>query len=229
MNTIPTKINRYNVYNKGNRLLGVGEEMTLPDFEPSSETVTGAGILGEIDDPTVGYFSNQELEIPFRLLDKETADMMDMTKAVQLEIRGAQQTTNTEGDTTTTTGDGTSVEVRCTVPTDQTVFPGLKATIGIDAGSVTGALLAPVSAVEGSFTAGSVWVLSDPSDPKTAVKTAVTLGITDGTNIQITEGVKEGDTILQYVPGKDITRTGKPNTCEPDYSVCYDENGEEIR
>ena len=53
MNTIPTKINRYNVYNKGNRLLGVGEEMTLPDFEPSSETVTGAGILGEIDDPTV--------------------------------------------------------------------------------------------------------------------------------------------------------------------------------
>ena len=89
MNTIPTKINRYNVYNKGNRLLGVGEEMALPDFEPSSETVTGAGILGEIDDPTVGYFGNQELEIPFRLLDKETADMMDMTKAVQLEIRGA--------------------------------------------------------------------------------------------------------------------------------------------
>ena len=73
MNTIPTKINRYNVYNKGNRLLGVGEEMTLPDFEPSSETVTGAGILGEIDDPTVGYFGNQELEIPFRLLDKETS------------------------------------------------------------------------------------------------------------------------------------------------------------
>ena len=53
---------------------------------------------GRLDDPTVGYFGNQELEIPFRLLDKETADMMDMTKAVQLEIRGAQQTTNTEGD-----------------------------------------------------------------------------------------------------------------------------------
>ena len=99
MNTIPTKINRYNVYNKGNRLLGVGEEMALPDFEPSSETVTGAGILGEIDDPTVGYFSNQELEIPFRLLDKETADMMDMTKAVRLTLRAAQQALTVEGDT----------------------------------------------------------------------------------------------------------------------------------
>lgn len=98
MNTIPTKVNRYNVYNSGNRLLGVGEEMTLPDFVPSSDTVTGAGILGEIDDPTVGYFANQEIEIPFRLLDKEAMDMMDMTKAVQLEIRGAQQTTNSEGD-----------------------------------------------------------------------------------------------------------------------------------
>ena len=50
--------------------------------------MSGAGILGEIDDPTMGYFSNQELEIPFRLLDKEAADMMDMTKAVQLDDPG---------------------------------------------------------------------------------------------------------------------------------------------
>lgn len=96
--TIPTKINKYNVYHSGGRLLGMGDEMTLPDFESSSETVSGAGILGEIDDPTVGYFTNQELEVPFRILDQEAVDMMDMTKAVQLTIRGAQQTTNSEGD-----------------------------------------------------------------------------------------------------------------------------------
>lgn len=64
MKTIPTKINKYNVYNAGNRLLGMGEEVTLPSFEASSETVSGAGVLGEFDDPTVGYFSNMELEIP---------------------------------------------------------------------------------------------------------------------------------------------------------------------
>ena len=98
MNTIPTKINKYNVYNEGNRLLGMGDEMTLPDFEASSETISGAGILGEVDDPTVGYFGNQEVEIPFRVLDQEAMDMMDMTKAVQLTIRGAQQTTNSAGD-----------------------------------------------------------------------------------------------------------------------------------
>lgn len=98
MKTIPTKINRYNVYNSGNRLLGMGDELTLPDFEASTETVSGAGILGEIDDPTPGYFTNQEIEIPFRILDKEATDMLDITKAVQLEIRSAEQTTNSEGD-----------------------------------------------------------------------------------------------------------------------------------
>lgn len=98
MNTIPTKVNRYNVYNAGDRLLGMGDELTLPDFEASSETVSGAGILGEFDDPTVGYFSNQEMEIPFRVMDREAVDMLDMTKAVHLTIRGAQQTTNSEGD-----------------------------------------------------------------------------------------------------------------------------------
>ena len=96
--TIPTKINRYNVYNAGNRLLGMGDEMPLPDFESLTETISGAGILGEIDDPTVGYFTNQEVEIPFRVTDEEAVDMLDMTKAVPLTIRGAAQTTNSEGD-----------------------------------------------------------------------------------------------------------------------------------
>jgi len=95
---IPTKVNRYNVYNTGNKLLGMGDEMTLPDFETASETITGAGILGEIEDPTVGYFGNQEIEIPFRVLNQEAADLLDQTKAVQLTVRGSTQTLNSIGD-----------------------------------------------------------------------------------------------------------------------------------
>ena len=88
-NAIPTKINKYNVYAKGNKLLGRGDEMELPKFETSGETVSGAGILGEIEDPTVGYFTNQTMDVPFRVLDQDAVDMLDMTKAIQLEIRGA--------------------------------------------------------------------------------------------------------------------------------------------
>lgn len=98
MNEIPTKINNYNVYNEGERLLGVGEELPLPDFEMLSDTVSGAGILGEVDDPTVGQFKNQEMEIPFRVMDQEAVDLLDPTKATQLTIRGATQVTTRSGD-----------------------------------------------------------------------------------------------------------------------------------
>lgn len=98
MKNIPTKVNNYNLYNKADRLLGVGDEVPLPDFEAVSETVSGAGILGEIDDPTIGYFGNMEMEIPFRTVDEEAVDMLDMTKAVHLTIRGAVQEINPEGD-----------------------------------------------------------------------------------------------------------------------------------
>ena len=67
---IPTKINNYNVYNEGEKLLGVGDELTLPDFEATSETA----------------------------LDKEATDMMDQTKAVQLTIRGAIQEIDSAGN-----------------------------------------------------------------------------------------------------------------------------------
>lgn len=95
---IPTKVNNYNVYNEADRLIGVGDEVTLPDFEAISETISGAGILGEIDDPTIGQFGNQEMEIPFRILDSEAMGMMDMTKSVQLTIRGAVQTIDASGN-----------------------------------------------------------------------------------------------------------------------------------
>ncbi|BDA64975.1 efflux RND transporter periplasmic adaptor subunit [Actinomyces bowdenii] len=132
------------------------------------------------------------------------------------------------GEPAATPEDGNKVEVRCSVPSDQQVFPGLKATINIDAGSATDALLVPVSAVEGNYSTGVVWLLSDPADPASATKTEVSLGINDGSSIQVTEGLSEGDTILQFVPGKDVKRKGEPNSCEPDGSVCYDEKGEEI-
>ena len=94
---IPSKINSYNVYNDAERLIGVGDEVTLPDFEAMAETISGAGILGELDDPTVGHFSNMEMEIPFRVLDREATDMLDMTKAVRLTLRAAQQDRENRG------------------------------------------------------------------------------------------------------------------------------------
>ena len=120
-------------------------------------------------------------------------------------------TTGGDGSTATTSGDGTSVEMRCSVPGDQKVFAGMPATISVDAGSASDTLLVPES-----------------GDTSKAVKTAVTLGITDGTSIQVTAGLKADQKILQFVPNKDTRRTGTPDTCEPDNSACYDADGKEI-
>ena len=130
--------------------------------------------------------------------------------------------------TDTSSGDATTVQVRCTVPADKKVFPGLKATISIAVGEAKGALTVPLTAVQGNYATGKVWLVPDPTKPTKTVETTVKLGINDGNQIVVTSGLKEGDSILQFVPGQDVDKTGKPNSCDPD-GTCYDSAGKEIK
>ena len=208
----------YNVIENQDTTTGMVVASVTPQTYSATGDITAAQQYRLTNAPAAATISTTDGPAPFSCTD--------------LKIGTKENTSTTTGQdgssTTTSSGDGTKVEVRCSVPAEQQVFAGLKITIGIDAGSATGAVLAPVTAVEGSVTTGNVWVVTDPDNPKDAEKREVSLGINDGTNIQITNGLAEGETILQYVPGKDIVRTGNPNTCEPDNSACYDENGKEI-
>lgn len=93
--------------------------------------------------------------------------------------------------------DGTT-SVRCAVPGDQTVFPGLQAQVGIKVGTVTGALVVPTTAVKGGSGTGVVWA-DDGKGGLTEKK--VTLGVSDGERVEVKEGLAEGDSIRQFVPG----------------------------
>jgi multidrug efflux pump subunit AcrA (membrane-fusion protein) len=96
-------------------------------------------------------------------------------------------------------GSASTTTVRCAVPGDVTVFAGLSADITISAGKAEGVLTVPTTAVKGSAEKGIVFVPDDKGgDPK---EVPVTLGLTDGTSVQITGGLAEGDTILEFVPG----------------------------
>jgi membrane fusion protein, macrolide-specific efflux system len=90
--------------------------------------------------------------------------------------------------------------VRCAVPAGVTVFGGLAAKVKIGAGSAEDALLVPATAVEGAGANGTVYRAGAKGAAPTPVK--VTLGIFDGTKVQIVAGLKKGDEILQYVPSK---------------------------
>lgn len=86
----------------------------------------------------------------------------------------------------------------CSIPPGTTVVAGLAATIDIEAGAVSGVLVVPVTAVEGSVATGNVWLV--PGEGAEPVLTEVVLGLTDGVTVEVTEGLTEGAQILEFVP-----------------------------
>ncbi len=86
-----TKINLYNCYQDGHKMVGLTDEVTLPDFDALTETLSGAGILGEIDEPTLGHFGASEIEIPFLMVDNQMFGMMDMSSSINLTLRISNQ------------------------------------------------------------------------------------------------------------------------------------------
>lgn len=94
----------------------------------------------------------------------------------------------------------TGARVTCAVPGGVQVFAGLTATVDVTAGQATGVLLAPVTAVRGSVGTGTVWTVGDDGSQ---TETQVTLGLTDGQNVEVKDGLTEGQQILQFVPNTD--------------------------
>lgn len=88
----------------------------------------------------------------------------------------------------------------CLIPTEIRVFPSLPAQLTITAGSVEDVLVIPTTAVEGGAESGNVWVVLP--DGTEEVRTVV-LGMSDGAQVEVLEGLSEGEMILQFVPGAD--------------------------
>lgn len=90
MNPIPEKVVNFNVYNDIEKLVGVAGEVTLPDFEAMTETISGAGIAGEYESPTPGHFGSQEIELQFRTLTDTSFNLMK-NAGKSIVLRAAQQ------------------------------------------------------------------------------------------------------------------------------------------
>ena len=95
-----TKINMYNVYHNGSKLIGMNEEVKLPDFEPMTGTIAGPGIAGEIDEPIIGLFGSAEVEIPFSSMHDEIISIMNPGSAVDLTLRASTQIRDNSGNAT---------------------------------------------------------------------------------------------------------------------------------
>lgn len=99
---IPDKINNFNVYTgtatAANKLIGVTDEMTLVKLESMSETLSLAGMAGEIDSPAVGQYKSMEIELSFSNIAKSSLDVASKDNT-PLIIRSAQEFINPENGT----------------------------------------------------------------------------------------------------------------------------------
>lgn len=89
---IPEVLNHYNVYDdSANKLIGISGEIELGDLEAITDTIEGAGVLGEIEDPVTGQFSSIKIKIPFSVLYEDLFSLMNTTKPPQLTLRASMQ------------------------------------------------------------------------------------------------------------------------------------------
>ncbi|GHV50426.1 hypothetical protein FACS1894216_02600 [Synergistales bacterium] len=90
MPKIPTQNINFAVYDSdSNELLGLAEG-TLPDFEAMTETISGAGLAGEIDMPVLGHFGSMTIELSWRTmtvdatkLSRQLAHHLDMRASIE--------------------------------------------------------------------------------------------------------------------------------------------------
>ena len=89
-NQISERLINFRVYNAGNDLLGVAT-VELPEIEFMSETVSGAGVAGEVESPTLGQIGAMSVTFSWRTIEK-AAMVLNRQEAHSVEVRGSQQT-----------------------------------------------------------------------------------------------------------------------------------------
>lgn len=86
---IPAVLNNFSAYASGNIYLGVAD-VDLPDLEAMTETISGAGIAGEIDSPILGAFASMTTTLNWRTLDR-SAFRLARQEGQALDFRGSIQ------------------------------------------------------------------------------------------------------------------------------------------
>jgi len=136
----------------------------------------------------------------YRLVDKPKKAKVTITGGpAPFTCKHLKITTPLAGDGEETDS-GTGPTVTCTVPKKVKVFAGLAAKMTIAGGVAKDVLTVPVTAVEGATAKGNVYVLLEDG---TSEARPVELGLNDGKIVEVTEGLAEGDMVLQFVPGAD--------------------------
>ncbi|WP_445506768.1 phage major tail tube protein [Niallia sp. 03190] len=90
MSIIPDKITDFNAYEENNKLVGLTGEVALPSLEAMTSTMSGAGLLGEVESVNIGHFGSVAIELTWKVLYDKTFNLMTYS-GKPLILRGAVQ------------------------------------------------------------------------------------------------------------------------------------------
>ncbi|MCM3129016.1 phage major tail tube protein [Paenibacillus provencensis] len=99
--SIPINLAGLAVFLEGlNQQVATGD-VTLPTLTPMTDTVNGAGILGDVEVPSSGHYSSMQVGIAWKTINKDVFKLVS-SQMKGLEIRGAfKEFDNTRGVTVT--------------------------------------------------------------------------------------------------------------------------------
>ncbi|WEO78633.1 efflux RND transporter periplasmic adaptor subunit [Cryobacterium sp. SO2] len=188
------------------------------------QSVAIGDVTGQVAPPSYSVSGSLSPEQQYRLVTQPTEASITITNGpapftctglrISTPLAGADADPTAGG---ADTGSGTAASgttVSCAIPAEVTVFPGLAAQITIAGGKAENVLVVPTTAVKGSAETGVVWFVLEDG---TTEERPVTLGMNDGTSVQVVEGLAEGDLINQFVPG-----AVAPTDCLNPGEICAD-------
>lgn len=88
-NNVPERLINFRVYNDNKDLLGIAT-VDLPELEAMTDTVSGAGVAGEVESPIKGHFGSMTTTFTWRTIENSAMSLCKQ-KAHNVEIRGSQQ------------------------------------------------------------------------------------------------------------------------------------------
>jgi P2 family phage contractile tail tube protein len=88
-NPIPEKLIAFRVYREGEDQIGLAD-VELPDLEFITETVSGAGVAGELESPVIGHTKSLALKLKWRTFSEHAAALLAQ-KMHHLDLRGSIQ------------------------------------------------------------------------------------------------------------------------------------------
>ncbi|OLT27628.1 peptidase M23 [Nocardiopsis sp. CNR-923] len=109
-------------------------------------------------------------------------------------------------------GEG-GTELVCRVPADVEAYEGVQGDLSVAVDDVSNVVAVPVTAVRGSADEGEVVVVAEDGSQETR---AVSLGLSDGSMVEVAEGLSVGEQILDPVPLD--PRFDVPGTDEEEFS-----------